>query len=394
MPRPRLAVPSYRLHRASGQAIVTVRLPDGSARDITLGRYDSPESRDKYARICSSLLPGSVYAGESGGPCDCDSVIVAYLKFAAGYFDSRGERDSIRHALQVLHDLHGATPAVEFGPLALKAVREAMVRKGWSRQYCNRQARRITKAFRWAASEELVPASVPASLATLPPLRAGKTTAREMPARLPADPAHVAATLPHLPPHVRALVELLRMTGMRPAEACGLTFCQIDRSGPVWVYRPAKHKTAHQGKGRAILLGPKAQAVILAHLCGAVPAAGEVLFSPARQQERTQAEKRAKRRSKVQPSQVCRKKLDAKRRPGARYTPTAVGHAVARACKAAGVPVWTPYQLRHLVGAEVREAFTLEHVRAALGHSHAAMSAHYAAGADRVLAEEVAARVG
>jgi hypothetical protein len=29
-----------------------------------------------------------------------------------------------------------------------------------------------------------------------------------------------------------------------------MTLDQIDRSGDVWKYRPAKHKTAHQGKER------------------------------------------------------------------------------------------------------------------------------------------------
>jgi hypothetical protein len=58
------------------------------------------------------------------------------------------------------------------------------------------------------------------------------------------------------------------------------------------------------------------------------------------------------------------------------------------------VPAWSPYRLRHLKGAELREQFSLEHVRATLGHSHASMSAHYAKGADAQLAAEVAAKVG
>jgi hypothetical protein len=45
------AVPKYRLHKQSGQAIVTL-----SGRDFTLGRFQSPESREKYT---SSSPPGS-----------------------------------------------------------------------------------------------------------------------------------------------------------------------------------------------------------------------------------------------------------------------------------------------------------------------------------------------
>lgn len=78
------------------------------------------------------------------------------------------------------------------------------------------------------------------------------------------------------------------------------------------------------------------------------------------------------------------------KQPGVWFTAEGLGHAVAKAC----VTPWTPYQLRHLVAAELREKFSLEHVRAALGHSHASMSAHDAKGADLKLTEEVASRAG
>jgi hypothetical protein len=44
-------VPSYRHHKQSGQAVVT--LPDGlgGRRDVLLGKYKSKESRQEYARI-------------------------------------------------------------------------------------------------------------------------------------------------------------------------------------------------------------------------------------------------------------------------------------------------------------------------------------------------------
>jgi hypothetical protein len=43
------SVPSYRRHKQSGQAVVT--LPDGlgGRRDILLGQYGSKESRLEYA---------------------------------------------------------------------------------------------------------------------------------------------------------------------------------------------------------------------------------------------------------------------------------------------------------------------------------------------------------
>jgi hypothetical protein len=54
MPRPRNQIPTYRLHKQSGQAIVTVS-NGGKRRDILLGKYGSPESRTEYQRIFAEL---------------------------------------------------------------------------------------------------------------------------------------------------------------------------------------------------------------------------------------------------------------------------------------------------------------------------------------------------
>ena len=48
---PSLGTPSYRLHKPSGQAVVTL---DG--RDIYLGRYGSPESRAEFDRLLAEWL--------------------------------------------------------------------------------------------------------------------------------------------------------------------------------------------------------------------------------------------------------------------------------------------------------------------------------------------------
>jgi hypothetical protein len=45
----RLTVPAYRLHKQSGQAIVTLTDALGNRRDVLLGKYESPASRAEYA---------------------------------------------------------------------------------------------------------------------------------------------------------------------------------------------------------------------------------------------------------------------------------------------------------------------------------------------------------
>jgi hypothetical protein len=60
------------------------------------------------------------------------------------------------------------------------------------------------------------------------------------------------------------MVKLQLLTGSRPAETCIYRLAAGDRSSPsCWIYRPHDHKTEHHGHARLILLGPRAQAVLL-----------------------------------------------------------------------------------------------------------------------------------
>lgn len=396
MPRPRNVAPSYLPHH-NGQARMCWRDAAGNRRFKTLpGKFNSPESLAAFARLSLELAtsPAPKLSVTAGGPTVAE-VMVAYLDHAEKYYgEVSSEMTLIRSAMRPVQELYALHPAAGFGPLELAAVREWMVRRKWTRKQINRQVGRVARAFRWAASQQLIPPTVVVALGTLAPLKAGRSEAKEAPPRLPADPEHVAKVLPFLPPHVRAVVELLRLTGARPGEILGMTWGCLDRSGDVWVYTPARHKTAYRGRVRTILFGPAARAVIVAHLNGRVPAPDEYLFSPRRQQQERFERMRAKRKTKVQPSQKDRRKAKPKRLPGETFTYHALGHAVKVACEKAGVPKFTPYMLRHLRAAELRAKFGLEHARAVLGHAGLGTTDHYARHADLKLAAEVAAAAG
>jgi len=203
----------------------------------------------------------------------------------------------------------------------------------------------------------------------------------------------VEATLPHLPHHVRVMVELLFHTGMRPAEVCGLRLKFIDRTGPTWVYRPEEYKTAYAGKSRLIPFGPKARQILESFLQGRSLHDDEHVFSPRRAREERFERMRTGRKSKVQPSQVNRKKKRPRKTPGEQYGPTALCRAVAAACKRAGIPHWHPYQLRHSFATRVRKHHGLEAAQVLLGHARADVTQMYAK-RDLDLAMSVAAAVG
>jgi Phage integrase family len=101
------------------------------------------------------------------------------------------------------------------------------------------------------------------------------------------------------------------------------------------------------------------------------------LFSPAEQAEVIAAEKRATRLTKVQPSQICRKKAKPKKQPGDRFDSLTINKAVRVACERAGVPRWHCHQLRHTAALEISRRFGLEGARSVLGHRTVHMSAHY-----------------
>jgi integrase len=387
-------VPSYRRHKPTGQAVVTL-----GGRDYYLGRHGTAASRAEYDRLVGEWLANGRAAPRGGAGCGgltVSELILAYLKHADEHYrnadGSRGEEvGNLKDALRPVRKLYGHTDAAAFGPVALKAVRLAMVDSGLARTTVNARVGRVKRMFRWAVASELVPASVYHGLQALDGLRAGRGAARETEPVKPVADEHVDAALPFLSAPVRAMVELQRLTGMRPGEVQGMRPCDLDTSRPVWVYRPSTHKTAHKGKGRFVAIGPRAQEVVRPWMDRAPDA---YLFRPVEAAEAKLAERRANRKSPMTPSQSARERKSKPRRaPRERFDRHSYGRAVARACARAGVPPWHPHQLRHAAATAVRAKFGLEAAQVVLGHAKADVTQIYAA-RDLGKALEVAAAVG
>ncbi len=307
-----------------------------------------------------------------------------FLEWAGGYYLKEGKPTNqvllIRLALKVLRELYGREPACTFGPLALKACREQFVEQGLVRTECNRRTRIIVQAFRWSVENELIPALNLEALKAVKGLPKGRSAAHESEPVRPVADAHVDAILAHLSGQVRAMVELERLTGMRPNEVVQMTTGCINMSGQCWEYTPEHHKTEHFDKGRMIMIGPRAQAVLKPWLR---PVLDEPLFQPREAEAQRHAEQRENRVTKLWPSHVkhqeAMRKPDPERTPADRYTVTSYRRAIHRACDKAKVPRWSPNQLRHLASTKLRrQTGDLDTVRCVLGHSDAETSAIYA----------------
>lgn len=368
MPR-RATVPTYRLHKASGQAVVTI---DG--RDHYLGTHGSAESHQRYAQAIADRANGVAAAAsrrrERPNVLTCDGLIVAWAEHAAKLYASGHEAGNYRMVLALLRELNGTTPAADFSPRDLRKIRDRMIADERARSAINREIVRVRTVFRWAAAEGLIPASVPAALAMLRGLRAGEGGAREAKPIRPVRRELVDATLAHLSPPVAAMVRLQLLTGMRPGEVCAMRPVDLDTSGRIWWYTPPRHKTAHRGAVRRIPLIPGAQEVLKPFLCRQLEAC---CFSPA-EAEAWRTDRRAAARKT--PASCgnrpgSRNALDPKRPPGTRYTTETYGRSIAYACdRALGEGErWTPNQIRHLVATEVRRLHGIEAARVVCGHS-------------------------
>jgi integrase len=385
-----MRVPSYRHHKARNLAVVRL---DG--RDVYLGPYDTRESHEKYRQVVAEWLAGKPAAqpAEDGG-CTVNEIVLRFLDTHKNYYaredgTQTGELANFVDAIRPLKNLYGREPAVEFGPLKLKAIRQDLIREGLARTTVNTRVRRIIQVFKWAVSEELVPPSVHNGLKAVSGLQRGRSNAKETEAVRPAPEAAIDAIRPHVPRQVWAMIEIQRLTGMRPDEVCQIRACDIDRTGKVWIYTPATHKTKHRGKPRVIPIGPKAQTILEPWLDRP-----GYLFSPAEARAEWVAAIRKpkpapKRRGWAKP----KPKRNPKRAPRDRYNSSTYAQAVARACKKAGVTHWSPGQLRHNAGTVIRREFGLDVARAVLGHSSADTTEIYAE-RDTAIASNAIARLG
>ncbi len=246
MPVQLYRLPSYRLHKPSGLAVVSI-----GGRDVYLGKFGTPESRAEYDRLMAEWLATGrrpiVAESASGADLTVNEMLLAYLDYADGYYVKNGkpttEPVNIRLALRPLRQLYGHTPAREFGPLRLKTVRQAMIESGLCRSEVNKRVRHVLRAFKWAVGEEMVPPSIHHGLKAVPGLRRGRADVRESEPVKPVPVAFVDAIKPYVSRQVWAMVELQRLSGMRPGEVCMMRSCDLDTSGRVWAYTPESHKT-------------------------------------------------------------------------------------------------------------------------------------------------------
>lgn len=420
MPRPlgSVKIPSYCHHKAKNLAYVTIE-----GHQIYLGPHGSAESRAEYDRIIGRFLAAGRNPTTVAPTAGTTDVTISMLLAAfwtgtekdykgapaAPGKRPQGERGNFFDVIKLLRRLYGETLAADFDSLALDALRREMIKMDWCRNNINRQVHRIRLIFQWGVTKKMVAAGVWQDLRALRPLRQGRSEARETEAVKPVPQEVLDATLPHLGPYVRAMVQLLLHTGMRAGEMVIMRTGDISTAGKVWIYRPEHHKTEHFGHVREVRIGPKAQRILEPFLKTDLNA---YAFSPAEAETWRHSNQRKNRATPLTPSQIKRgaeaKRRRRRRPPLDHYTVASFRRAITRACDRADrlaegdrgpdgkkrlVPDWHPHQLRHNFATLIRKKHGSEAALVLLGDKTTRMIDIYAE-KDAAIAERVIVKVG
>lgn len=439
--------PKLRLHKASGRTFATFSNVDAETGSIESWKvWFGPKSRDAERRFRAYRARWELAdwrRPDDEAPAGALTVRDLVDRYRAHLLERRGadwfgrNGDRFEASLAPLLAIEGTAAVASLGAKMVGDVRRAMLAEGkLCREELNTRIGIIKAAFRWAAEEELAPASIWHSVSAIKGLEAGAYGVREGKGRRePVADAVVEATLRHMSAKHADRVSLLRLVGARPSELYGLTPSMIERSGDVWTADIAEHKTKRHGLDRILAFGPKAQAILRPLLlrCGNGLMFREINVG-AREavQALTKEIGRAVKRPNVERAVNGLQRL-ARREGGAaarrllrdRYrvlhfakwtaddgiTRTRLG-TVAELVQRVGakrigdlvidvggerVPNWTAYQLRHSRLSEARREFGLEGSAAIGGHSldkEARITEGYTGAAQRELACVIARKTG
>lgn len=350
-----------------------------------VGEVTPAQARQAAKAILSAIAKGEEPEAKPSRDVTVRGLSREYLDYARGYYGPDSvEFDNVKRSLERLSKHCGNTALSKFTPKRLKGFMEHLVEAGHSRSGVNRTRGHVLRFVRWAVTEEHVQGNVLESLRAVPGLRRGKTQAAESEPVQPVSIEDVEAAKQHLSSPLAAVVDLLRLTGARPSEILSLRPCDIDTSTDIWTASPQHHKTAHHGKSRIIFFGPRAQGVLRPFM---LRGDNEYLFNPREALAESRQGKVGRRPGQPESERRTSRKV------GEFYDVAALRKAIARACRAAGIPTWNPYRLRHSCATQIRREYGLEGSQVVLGHAQLGVTQVYAE-KNQSLAERIMSEVG
>lgn len=388
MPTLKHRLPKYRLHKKSGQAIVTL-----NGHDIYLGKYKSASSKRKYEQVTGEWQSnGRKLPLAKEQPVSISELCVSYVQKCRQHYQKNGKATSeygaAKSVIRFFREQYGNTNASEFGPICFKAFRQRYIDRGLVRTTINHYMIHVLGVFQLALENEQVSFEVYHRLKCVKRLQKNRSQAKESTKRRAVELTRVEATLPFLSKVVADMVRLQMLTGMRPNEVCQMRPMDVNRESDVWVYIPNSHKTEHHDHERLVHIGPEGQAVLRPYL---LRKSDVNCFSPAESAQQMRDRRTLARKTpETSGNRVGskKKKRKPKRAPKEQFSTTSYGRAISRA-SAKAFPAheqtkkdetalkewnktnrWSPNQLRKLTATTIRQHCGLEQAQIILGHSN------------------------
>ena len=358
-----------------------------------LGLYGSPESKIAYSRFVAELQANPVFfPSNEEKHVTVRELSAAFLDHAKANMDYKEYAHCRVIILDFLEKLYGDdTPVDSFKPRCLKLVRTEMIKSGrFCRRIVNRYVFRIISIFAWGVENDLVQETIWRALKAVKSLPKGHPNTFDNKERQPVSDDVIRQTLPYMVPTLRAMVTVQRLTGMRPSEVFNMRVGEIirDTDSELWHYVLESHKTREYIGKKVIPLGKPEQELIAPYLVGKTPESA--VFSPRTAMQERSKERRAKRKTKVSPSQAARDKARSVKptRYSEFYNRDSYRRAVEYAIKKGNlelqelpdgekIPHWFPYQLRHSASTATELAHCDEDAQALLGHRTVNMTKRY-----------------
>ena len=372
MPAPKWP-PIPRPHKPSGQDRVRWR-----NREYYLGASGSQEARQRYADLLVELAAleagrgaPPVLATAPKAPTVAEVVAGWVIQEQPGLSAEIGER--IARSLEYLTRRHADLPASEVDALVLRQVREDMIGRDLAASTVNVMVGHIRRVWRWAEEQRMLPRGSWANLGTLPPIRKNDRRVRHAPGRRATTWEEVQRVAACAVPPIAAAIQVQWYSGCRSGEIRRIRVGEVDTSGEVWEYTPARHKTSHLDHPHVVLLGPQAQEILRPWLENKGPEEWVFPCHSGRSRRST--------RTDWYRGEHC-------------YGRRTYGGSAARAAREAGLPGWQPYQCRHAAKKRVTRAYGLDAARSLLGQASLSSTDHYSHERDLEVARKVALELG
>jgi hypothetical protein len=366
-------------------------------KKIRLGRTGTPEADGNFRKIQIQVLTDPTFSAPKPQQVTVDCLCFAFLEHAEEH--DPGHYSSIKTALEILLQHFGGQSVESLDSRSFLFLQDQFVAYGVSRKYCNSLMNYVRAMLKWGAIRKLVSSLVHSEAKLVPALKKGKTSAYEKSPRQEVPDDVVSRTLPHLLPTIRDMVQVQRLAIMRPSEVFRMKPGEIDTEYKtadgvaIWMYTPGTNKNSWREKYKAgeyvriIPLGRIEQDIIAPRLMGKLDT--DYIFSPKDTVKERIERDAAKRKSKVQPSQIKRKEQNAKkprRKDRDSYDRDSYNRAIKRSIAAANkrlpenerIPTWTPYQLRHAAITDIAlQTKSLDTARAAAGQKSISVTQGY-----------------